>query len=179
MHACARTPSRAAFLDDIRAFGPRARLHFDDGPAEQRLDLDALLGSPGPGSHLYVCGPKGFMDLVTGTARRAGWHARNIHVEHFGAEIDMDGEPFMLVAARSGLQLDVPPGQSMASVLQAAGIAIEMSCQSGVCGTCLTSVLDGTPDHRDLLQTEEEKAANSRVTVCCSRSRTRTLTLDI
>jgi len=56
---------------------------------------------------------------------------------------------------------------------------VNVSCQSGVCGTCLTPVLDGTPDHRDLVQTDVEKAANAKITVCCSRSKTKTLVLDI
>jgi ferredoxin len=56
---------------------------------------------------------------------------------------------------------------------------VQVSCQSGVCGTCLTRLLEGMPDHRDLVQTDLEKASNARITVCCSRSKTKTLVLDI
>jgi len=64
-------------------------------------------------------------------------------------------------------------------VLTRAGISVETSCESGVCGSCLIGVLDGTPDHRDMVQTDAEKASNMRIAVCCSRSKSRVLVLDI
>jgi ferredoxin len=56
---------------------------------------------------------------------------------------------------------------------------VRMSCESGVCGTCITRVIEGMPDHRDHVQTASEKASNRNITVCCSRSKTRRLVLDI
>ncbi len=67
----------------------------------------------------------------------------------------------------------------IADKLIAHGIPVRMSCQSGVCGTCVTTVIDGMPDHRDHVQTPAEKAANRTITVCCSRSKTRRLVLDL
>ncbi|MEZ5658282.1 MAG: 2Fe-2S iron-sulfur cluster-binding protein [Burkholderiaceae bacterium] len=119
------------------------------------------------------------MDFVGTSAREAGWPGARIHAEHFGAEIDTDGEPFELVCQRSGKTLTVAAGRTIASTLLEAGIEVSMSCQSGVCGTCLTPVLEGRPDHRDLVQTEAEKAGNGQITVCCSRSMSRRLVLDI
>ncbi len=179
LHYCTRSRDRAAFTSELESFGDRVHLHFDDGPAALKLDIDAVIGVPDQGRHLYVCGPRGFMDFVVGAAKRLDWSPSNIHVEHFGAEIDTNGEPFIVVARRSGLTLAVRPGQTIASVLRDAGVALDMSCQSGVCGTCTTAVIEGTPDHRDLVQTEEEKATNKTITICCSRSKTRSLVLDI
>jgi vanillate O-demethylase ferredoxin subunit len=82
-------------------------------------------------------------------------------------------------AKRTGISFKVLPGQTVAAALQAHGIDVPMSCHSGVCGTCLTDVLEGEPCHRDLVQTDAEKASNRKMTVCCSRSRTKTLVLDI
>jgi vanillate O-demethylase ferredoxin subunit len=48
-----------------------------------------------------------------------------------------------------------------------------------VCGTCLTPVIDGLPDHRDIYQSDEEKAKNDQITICCSRSLSPQLILDI
>ena len=102
-----------------------------------------------------------------------------MHLERFGAEINTDGAPFTVVAARSKVSFEVQPGERIAAKLMAHGIEVPMSCQSGVCGTCVTRVIDGMPDHRDHVQTASEKASNRTITVCCSRSKTRRLVLDI
>ncbi|WP_428002266.1 2Fe-2S iron-sulfur cluster-binding protein [Acidovorax sp.] len=84
---------------------------------------------------------------------------------------------FELVLARSQLRLPVEPGESMADVLQLAGIAIDTLCEQGVCGTCATRWLAGAPDHRDSCLSPEEQATH--VAVCCARSHGPTLTLDL
>ncbi|MGJ8594814.1 2Fe-2S iron-sulfur cluster-binding protein [Sulfitobacter sp.] len=56
---------------------------------------------------------------------------------------------------------------------------VQVSCQSGVCGSCLTRVLEDTPGHRDLVKTDLEKASNTQITVCCSRSKRKKLVLDL
>lgn len=179
LHYCARTADRMAFLDDLAAFGDRVHTHIDTGPADQHLDIAAVLNGPNPNRHLYVCGPNGFMDFVTNAAENHGWSPDCVHLERFGAEVNTDGAPFTVVAAKSGKTFDVAPGQTIADQLAANGITVPVSCQSGVCGTCLTPVIDGMPDHRDLVQTDHEKASNAQITVCCSRSKTRKLVLDL
>src|SRR4030095_6098612 len=81
MHYSARSRDRMAFQDRIRrsAFSERVVFHFDDGEPSQKLDITALVAEPAPGTHLYVCGPKGFMDLVLGTARARGWAGEQLH----------------------------------------------------------------------------------------------------
>ena len=59
------------------------------------------------------------------------------------------------------------------------GVEIPVSCEQGICGTCLTRVLEGEPDHRDLFLTEDEQAANDQFTPCCSRAKSARLVLDI
>jgi vanillate O-demethylase ferredoxin subunit len=179
LHYCGRSAARLAFLTELGRFGPRLQVHLDDGPPSQQLRIDAVLATPSFDRHLYACGPNGFMDFVTAAARRLGWHEDTVHLERFGAEVDTDGAPFTVMAARSQVSFDVQPGERIADKLIAQGIAVRMSCQSGVCGTCITPVLEGMPDHRDHVQTASEKAANRTITVCCSRSKTRRLVLDI
>ena len=74
MHYCTRSLDRTAFHQRIAAssFAPKVQFHFDDGAAGQKLDIAALLAAPASGVHLYVCGPKGFMDAVLNTARSQG-----------------------------------------------------------------------------------------------------------
>jgi ferredoxin-NADP reductase len=181
LHYCGRSTARLAFLDELQRFGSRVQVHVDDGPASQHLQLhiDTVLAAPAADRHLYVCGPNGFMDFVTQAAQRLGWSEGTVHVERFGAEVDTDGAPFTVVAARSQVTFEVQPGERIAQKLIEHGVTVRMSCESGVCGTCITRVIEGMPDHRDHVQTASEKASNRNITVCCSRSKTRRLVLDI
>ena len=86
---------------------------------------------------------------------------------------------FELILQRSQMRLPVGPGESMADVLQLAGVPLETLCEQGVCGTCLTRVLEGEVDHRDMYLTDEEKAANEQFMPCCSRARSKLLVLDL
>jgi len=183
MHYCTRSPERAAFRDRISksSFASQVAFHFDDGATAQKFDPVALLSAVQQGVHLYVCGPKGFMDWVLGTARAAGWPEEQLHYEFFGAEIvksDAD-ESFQIKLASSGRMIMVPKNQTVVQALSDAGVAIATSCEQGVCGTCLTRVLEGEPDHKDMYLTPEEQAANDQFTPCCSRSKSPVLVLDI
>ncbi len=179
LHYCGRTPDRLAFTGELARFGGKVHLHIDSGPPDQRLDINAVLSGAAPDRHLYVCGPNGFMDFVVRSAEENGWTKPTIHLERFGAEVNTDGAPFTVVAKRSGKTFEVQPGETIAQKLAENGVPVQVSCQSGVCGTCLTRVVEGMPDHRDLVQTDLEKASNARITVCCSRSKTKTLVLDL
>jgi vanillate O-demethylase ferredoxin subunit len=183
MHYCARSPERAAFRERIGAssFAPQVHFHYDSGDASQKLDLSQLLAAPRPGTHLYVCGPQGFIDHVLGAARALGWPAAQLHVEYFGAvAADPNGDrPFDVRLASSGKVVTIPAGKTVIEVLAGQGVEIPYSCEQGVCGTCLTRVLEGVPDHRDMYLTEEEQAANDQFTPCCSRAKTPVLVLDL
>lgn len=183
MHYCTRSRARTAFVRRIEdsPLASRVQFHFDDGPAAQRAEIDALVGPPGPGQHLYVCGPKGFMDAVLARARAQGWPEAQIHYEFFGAGPVGDGEAggFEVMLASSGRVVAVPAGVSVVQALAACGIAVATSCEQGVCGTCLTRVIDGVPDHRDLYLTPEEQAAGDQFLPCCSRAKSGRLVLDL
>ena len=182
MHYCARSPSLAAFRERIAASGFAGRVHFHfDDDAASRLDTPALLARPQDGTHLYVCGPVGFIEHILSTARAAGWPEAQLHVEYFaGAVIDTTGDQaFEVKLASSGKVVTVPAGRTVIQVLAEVGVEIAYSCEEGVCGTCLTRVIDGEPDHRDMYLTDEEHAANDQFTPCCSRAKSRMLVLDL
>jgi vanillate O-demethylase ferredoxin subunit len=86
---------------------------------------------------------------------------------------------FVVEARRSGKTIVVRPDQSIAEALICADIDVPLSCESGICGTCLTMVIDGLPDHRDSYLSADEHAANKEMTLCCSRSFSEKLVLDI
>ncbi len=183
LHYRARSPAHAAFLPLLReaAFADRVALHFDDGDPRRELDIDAVLAAAAPGAHVYVCGPGGFIAWVLDAAARAGWPETRLHREYFKApgQPAATGRPFQIRLARSGRLLEVSPDRSIVDVLRRHGVAVPVSCESGVCGTCLTGVLQGLPDHRDVYLTDAEKARNDQILPCCSRSRSALLVLDL
>jgi len=169
-------PLRAAW--EGAAWRDRVHVHQDDAPAT-RTDPAALVAQAPAGSHLYYCGPEGFMAALREASR--DWPAERVHFEHFSAP-PTSATPaadagFELILARRQQRLQVPPGKSIAMVLHGAGIPVDTVCEQGICASCITPYLDGTPDHQDSCLTEEERATH--VAVCCARSLTPTLTLDI
>ncbi len=181
LHYCARDKSKAAFLAELERapFADRIKWHFSAEPGGSRIDVARDVTPPEPGVHLYVCGPASFMDDLIADARRFGYPDDAIHKEHFNVEVDTSGDAFEVVLAQSGKTVAVAAGVTIVKALASAGVKVEVSCENGVCGTCLCNVLDGVPDHRDCYLTDEEKAANDQMTVCCSRSKTPQLVLDI
>jgi Flavodoxin reductases (ferredoxin-NADPH reductases) family 1 len=183
LHYCARSRHRAAFLPRIAGspFSDKVHLHFDDGEAAQRFDLSAALANAPAGSHLYVCGPQGFINAVLDEARRQNWSPDRLHHEFFGAVVshsDAD-RSFLVRVASTGETIPVPVGCTVVEALANHGVEVATSCEQGVCGTCLTRVLDGKPDHRDTYLTENEKAAGDQFLPCCSRSHSPMLELDL
>ena len=183
MHYCTRSRERTAFYERIAggALAGRVKFHFDAGDASQKIDLAALLGQPRAGEHVYVCGPKGFMDAVLGLARASGWPEAQLHYEFFSAELlpSETDAVFEVKLASSGRVIVVPKDQTIVQALAAAGVEVATSCEQGVCGTCLTRVIEGEPDHKDMYLTPEEQAANDQMLPCCSRSKSAMLVLDL
>lgn len=173
-----RRRAAMAFLDDLAAYGDRVVLHPRDETG--RPDLDALLAVPRPGTLVYCCGPEPLLTAVR--QKCAGWPPSALRMEHFAAERavePVEDRPFEVRLARSGRTLTAPPGRSLLSVLTEAGVAVVSACAEGVCGTCETTVLEGRPEHRDSVLTDEERCADDRMMVCVSRSRTARLVLDL
>ncbi|WP_027781439.1 MULTISPECIES: PDR/VanB family oxidoreductase [Burkholderia] len=183
MHYCARSADRMAFAERINGAGfrDRARFHVDDGDPAQRFDLASVLAGAPDGTHLYVCGPRGFMDAVLNAARERGWSEARLHYEFFGGAVVSSGadRAFQVRIASSGKVIDVPADCTAIAALAANGVDVLTSCEQGVCGTCVTRVLEGEPDHRDAYLTDDEKAAGDQFMPCCSRSRTELLVLDL
>jgi ferredoxin-NADP reductase len=179
---CTRSPERTAFrgeLSSLAAAG-RLRFHHDGGDPARGLDIAAALRAPRPGTHLYYCGPA---SLMAATAQAAGkWPAGAVHCEYFTSAPEperaaAEERSFRITLARSGGDYEVPAGETIVSVLRRHGIAPRTSCELGYCGACLTPYLAGEPDHRD--QVLEEHGRQRYVLICCSRSKTPVLTLDL
>jgi len=183
LHYCARSAAHAAFAGELRSvpFAHRVQMHYSRAGDGRRLDIPALLKTHDCGTQLYVCGPQAFIVAALSGARSLGWPAENLHSEMFSAAIasrESDSE-FEVELARSGRIVKVPKDRTITEALRAERIEVTVSCEQGVCGTCITTVLRGTPDHRDSYLTAEEKARNDRFTPCCSRSRSSRIVVDL
>lgn len=183
MHYCARSKSRMAFRERIEAssYAARAHFHFDDGPPEQKIDFSSIFSGLNKLTHVYVCGPKGFIDAALGAARAASLADEQLHFEPFAANAELckENAAFEVRLAHSGIRVHVHSGETVVHALERAGVSVMTSCEVGVCGTCLTRVLSGEVDHRDSFLTADERAANDRFTPCCSRAKSDCLVLDL
>lgn len=177
IHYCLRTRSAGAFIEELsRAFSNEFHLYCDD---ETPFDANKVLADRADKAHIYTCGPTGFMDWLIATAKEQGFSDKHIHFEYFSAEVDTSGEVFEVYCSSSDKTINVGAEQTIAKALNDAGIKVDVSCEQGVCGTCITDVLEGEPDHRDHFLTDEEKADNDQIAVCCSRAKSTRLVLDI
>jgi vanillate O-demethylase ferredoxin subunit len=184
LHYCARAAAQAAFLPALRTsgFAGSVHLHFDNEGDAQRLDLTAVLAALPADAHVYVCGPSGFMGWCLDTAAAAGIAEARLHREYFKAaepDVTATESAFQVKLASSGKILDIPADVTILNVLRANGVHLPASCESGVCGTCLTGVLAGKPDHRDVYLTTQERAVGDVIMPCCSRAASPLLVLDI
>lgn len=182
VHHRARDRSRFAFADELAALAgdnPVSWYADDDTATATAFDAEAIVRAAGTGAHVYVCGPRGFMDHVEEAARRAGAPDEAVHEENFANEVDYSGTPFTVVAARSGVKARVESGRTIADTLREHGVVVRTTCETGVCGTCLTRVVEGVPDHRDVFQSPARQRTNRDITLCCSRSRTPVLVVDV
>jgi vanillate monooxygenase ferredoxin subunit len=169
---------------DARPYAARVHLRLSSEGQSARTALPDALDRPEPDAHVYVCGPSGFMELVRARARETGWADEQLHRETFTLDAEAsaalsEGDEFAVRVAGSGETYRVPSGSSIADVLRANGVEVDLSCEQGICGACLVPVLTGIPDHRDEVLSAAERAANDRMTICCSRARTAELTLDL
>ena len=182
LHYCTRSEERAAFKDQILAsgFNKSVHIHYDDGPNEQLLNLNKLLSSRPHDGHLYLCGPQGFMKAAE-SASEVAWPAETVHVEYFSADPNAlagSKDNFKVKLAKSGGTYFIPADKTVVEVLAEHNIEIPVSCEQGVCGTCLVDVLEGTPDHRDVFLSDKDKKRCDQFTPCVSRSKTPLLVID-
>lgn len=168
-----RTPADAAFAEELAALGDRVTVHASADAG--RLDLAALLGGLAPGTDVYSCGPTAFTDALQDAPLAPGCR---LHLERFEPKPREFGppEPFEVEIGGSGRVLQVPAERSMLSILRGAGYDTGGSCLRGVCGSCALQVLDGTPEHRDSLTTDDDAMT---MYPCVSRARSARLVVDL
>jgi vanillate O-demethylase ferredoxin subunit len=180
LHLAARSPRHAAFLDELRSLDAgRGRVVLHCGaPDHTRMDIARLVADAPAGAHFYCCGPSRMIDAYLAACTAVP--PDRVHVERFAAASEAaTAGGFELVLQRSGRRIAVAPGKTMLDALLDQGVQVQYACSVGVCGTCMTGVIEGEPDHRDEYLTEEERADNRHIMICCSGSKSPTLVLDL
>lgn len=178
-----RSLAHTAFHEMLsqKKFASKVGFHYALEPEAVRAYLRKHLWHRQDGAHMYICGPRPFMDMVEQTAA-ATWPPEAVHLEYFSADPQaLTGlrEEFVVRCARSGGEYPIASDESIVDALRRHNIGIETSCEQGVCGTCLTGVLEGEPDHRDVYLTDDEKLVGDRMLPCVSRARSKVLVLDV
>ncbi|MCX4902839.1 PDR/VanB family oxidoreductase [Streptomyces sp. NBC_00878] len=181
LHYVARSRAEAAFagLLEKSAFAGRVVRHFGRGRQASRDALAGALQGLREDTHVYTCGPHDFMTYVRALAARSLPEER-IHSELFqaGDVSDAADEPFE-VELDTGEVYPVPPGRTIAEVLEENGVPLDTSCREGICGTCVLRVVEGEPDHRDHCLSAKEKTAGDQIAACVSRAKSRRLVVEL
>ncbi|MFI5586299.1 PDR/VanB family oxidoreductase [Amycolatopsis sp. NPDC051758] len=174
-----RSRASMAFREELtQAYG--GRVHVVPQDELGLLDLAAWLGIPDADTKVYCCGPAPLLAAVE--AACATWPRYTLRVERFttAAHTAPAREAaFDVELRRTGRTVTVTPEVSVLTAVRAAGADVLSSCEQGTCGTCLTPVLEGRPDHRDSVLAEHERAANDCMFPCVSRSCGDRLVLDL
>ncbi len=182
LHYFARSREEAAFVDFLEnraEFADKVALHWGV-PRDEQPDLyRTILPRVTKKSHVYTCGPVGFMNAVEEVfAPVVGEHS--VHIEHFEAEaIDTSGDIAFQVELDTGEEFDIPADKSILSVLEENGIEVFKSCEEGICGSCVSGLLEGVADHRDNCLSKAEKEAGEQIAICVSRAKTPKLVIEL
>ncbi len=164
-----------------RGLADKVGFHYAVEPESVRSYLRKHLWHHQNGAHLYLCGPRPFMDLVEQTAA-VTWPPESVHLEYFTADPASLAGPrnvFTVRLARSGGDYLIHADKTIVQALAERGVHVETSCEQGVCGTCLTGVLEGIPDHRDVFLTDEERITGDKFLPCVSRAKSDVLVVDL
>ncbi|MEU2745944.1 PDR/VanB family oxidoreductase [Streptomyces collinus] len=169
-----RTRGSMAFGGELGRYGDRVTFAPEDETG--LLDLPSVLDDVPEGTLVYCCGPGPLLDAV-----EARCPSGVLRVERFQPKQQETGDDtaFEVELARSGRTLTVAPDVSVLDAVRAAGVEVLYSCTEGTCGTCETDVLDGEPDHRDSVLTDDERATGETMLICVSRCRGGRLVLDL
>lgn len=178
LHYTARKASSMGFASALQvAFGDAVHLYLDN---KTPLDLKALMRSQAADTQVYLCGPRGLIDAARSAALEAGLAENAIHIELFSTPDSEEADTaFEVEISNTGQVITVQADQTIIEALEAAGLDVMYDCQRGDCGICQCTVLSGTPDHRDVVLSDDERASGNVMQICVSRAKSPRLVIEI
>ena len=138
----------------------------------------------------YTCGPPAYMAAVRRVLDEVGYDMANYHEEsfdfdslpadeqnaadplHLADEIDTqdaDVATFNVEFARSGRTITCSAEQYVLDAALAAGIHHPSGCAQGMCGTCKTTMLEGSVDMKHNGGIRPKEIAQNKILICCSK----------
>jgi len=182
----ARSRDEVAFEAEINALAGNGLLIHTDDTAGRLFDMAGHFGSLGGDERVYMCGPKPMLKAGMDAARKLGWARDRLSFELFYSVAAAAPTPqpvsdgsFEVVLRSSGKSFRIPPEKSILDVLVAAGVDALFDCQRGECGVCQVGVVEGIPDHKDVILSARERAENKVMQICISRAKSPRLVLDL
>ncbi|MCR8898066.1 PDR/VanB family oxidoreductase [Gordonia sp. GONU] len=180
LHYGGRTRESMAFADELAGHGGEVHLYPQDEVG--LIDLPRILGEPRDGVGVYCCGPEGLLAAIE--SAMACWPRGSLHTERFSPAESLGPRvgdtPFEVVCRMSGVTVTVGHDETILDAVErTGGVIVSSSCREGTCGTCEAPVLDGVPDHRDSVLTDDEREAGDVILTCVSRACTARLVLDL
>lgn len=174
---CTRNHESTPFLEELYQdfFADKIILHHDQGDPEKAFDFWPLFETPGK-QLVYCCGPRSMMEEVQDMTGH--WRSGTIRFEDFASDVEAvrkDDKPFSVRHADSRQTFQIPEDATILETLRASGCDLRSSCESGTCGTCRVELIDGIPDHRDMVLQPHERDAY--MMICVSRAKSDELVL--
>ena len=172
LNYCTKSRDETAFLAEVeQVFGDDVTFYHDGGDPSKGIDLKAYLKDRPEGAHLYICGPAGL--ILAAEAAASHWPEGTVHYELFaapGQSRSWHNEPFTVYLSRRKQEITVPADKSLLEAVREAGVALDSSCEEGLCSTCIARVISGGIEHRDQVLSAAEKARGDRILTCISRA---------
>jgi len=174
LHYFSRSAGHTAFRNRLSNGDYRGNVTFHEGLDVTLIsaELGRILAKPIDGGQVYMCGPGSFMETAESLALKI-WPVDSVKLERFAANPMLASGPthaFTIELARTGITLNVGANETILEVLDANDIPAAFSCEQGVCGTCVTKVIDGVPEHRDSFLSQKQRASGKQMCLCVSRT---------
>ncbi len=180
LHYFAQSDDHLAFGEVLEPLSTGLVKHLGLSPDQTADEIEKITHDYGAASHLYVCGPGPMIEATRAIAGGSGWPDDAVHFEYFKNESELhDTSTFEVRLARTGRTLMVGAGISLLDSLRDAGVDMPSSCEQGVCGTCMATVLEGQLDHQDVFFNDSERAAGNQMLTCVSRAAGERIVLDL
>ncbi len=72
--------------------------------------------------------------------------------------------------ARTGLEVEVAPGEILLEVAEDHGVPLDSLCRGGTCGTCKARLLEGTPQIDTLYALSKREREAGWILTCSART---------
>lgn len=178
VHYAAKNNREAAYLEQLnQAFGDKLSVYPSENGS--RFNPGAVLASSPSTAVFYVCGPARLIDAVTSAAQLQAIDNDRIRLERFAAVAVAGDSPVEIELRRSNKIIQVAAKQSVLDAVREAGVDALYDCRAGNCGACAVKVLEGIPEHRDVVLTKAERERAGLMCICVSRAQSERLVLDL